>query len=341
MSVEFELSCTAYTYDTFMYVCKHVYFMLNILYIEKNLVKPEELKAMINGKSIKDVTSDSNEAKMCQQNAQILLVTANDFEQYAALSLLEPMEGRAVLYRFQHNYTGPLAKVATYTFGKFGTFNAAVQRMTTQGPASAQDVITIASDCFGHNLNAIFSVGVACGVKKKNEMLDVLVSKRVTFYTIARHGTTKQGKQEIISREIANLPTSDFLLQNFTNPPEWPTSNSKTAARLTTKKPKKHVGLLLSGDYLVDNEEFKDELLNTFAKEAIGIEMEGAGLYHDYRSHNYEILIVKAVCDFGDGKKNKDYQPTAALLAAECLHHYLNNNVMPQRLIEFYNSKGM
>ena len=319
-----------------IHLCEHVF---TILYTEKNIVKPEELKAMIDGKSIEDVTSNSIEANMCQQNTQILLVTANDIEHYAVLSLLEPKEGRAVLYRFQHIYSS-LAKAATYTFGKFGAFNAAVQRMTTQGPASAQDVITIAADCFRHNLNAVFSVGVACGVKKKNGMLDVLVSNRVTFYKVARHGTNKQGKLEIISRDIANSPTSEFLLQYFTNPPEWPTKGSKTAARLTTKKPKMHIGLLLSGDYLVDNKEFKDELLNTFAKEAIGIEMEGAGLYRDYRSHNYEILIVKAVCDFGDGEKNKDYQPTAALLAAECLHHYLNNKVMPESLRDFYNRKG-
>ena len=287
---------------------------------------------MVNEKNIEDITPDSNRAKMCQEKTQILLVTANDFEQYAALSLLEPMEGSTTLLRFQHNYTGPLAKVATYTFGRFGAFNAVVQRMTTQGPASAQDVIIIAADCFGHNFNAIFSVGVACGVKKKNNMLDVLVSKTVTFYKVARQGTNKEGKLEITSRDIANLPTSEFLLQHFNNPPEWPTKSSKVAARLKTIKPKKHTGLLLSGDYLIDNEEFKDKLLNTFAKEAIGIEMKGAGLYHDYRSHNYEILIVKAVCDFGDGSKNKDYQPTAALLAAECLHHYLSREIMPKGL---------
>ena len=294
---------------------------------------------MANKKKTRDITSDSFEAKMCKQKTQILLVTANDFEQYAALSLLEPMEGSTTLLRYQHNYTGLLAKVATYTFGRFGAFNAAIQRMTIQGPASAQDVITIAADCFGHNLNAIFSVGVACGVRKKNNMLDVLVSKKVTFYKAARQGTNKEGKLEIISRDIANLPTSEFLLQHFYNPPEWPTESSKVAASLKTKKPKKHTGLLLSGDYLVDNEEFKDKLLNAFAKEAIGIEMEGAGLYHDYRSHNYEILIVKAVCDFGDGKKNKDYQPTAALLAAECLHHYLSREIS-KGLSDFYNKKG-
>ena len=284
-------------------------------------------------KIIKEITPDSNGAKMCKQKTQILLVTANDFEQYAALSLLEPMEGSTTLLRFQHSYTGNLAKAATYTCGRFGAFDAAVQRMTTQGPAPAQDVIAFAADCFCHNLNAIFGVGVACGVKEKNNMLDVLVSKTVTFYDVARQGIIK-GKSEMISRDIANLPTSDFLLQHFNNPPEWPTKKSKTVARLTTKKPKKCTGLLLSGSLLIDDKEFKEELLKNFAKEAIGIEMEGAGLYHDYRSHNYEILIVKAVCDFGDGKKNKDYQPTAALLAAECLHHYLSRDIMPQVLSE-------
>ena len=302
-------------------------------------MKPDELEAMINGEIIKDVTSNSTEAMMCREKMQILLVTANQFEHYAALSLLEPMEGNTKVLRFQHNYSGPLAEVATYTCGRFGAFNAAVQRIITQGPAAAQDVVTIAADCFGHNLNAIFSVGVACGVKKKNNMLDVLVSQKVTFCTVERHGTTKEGKPEIIGREIANLPTSEFLLQHFTNPPEWPTKNSKIATKLA-KKPKKRVGLLLSGYRLVDNKECKDELLNNFAKEAIGIEMEGAGLYHNYRNHPYEILIVKAVCDFGDGSKNKEYQPTAALLAAECLHHYLSKEVMPKDLSDYCIQKG-
>ena len=60
--------------------------------------------------------------------------------------------------------------------------------------------------------------------------------------------------------------------------------------------------------------------------------MEGAGLFHNYRDHSFEILIVKAVCDFGDGKKGKKYQPTAALLAAECVKHYLSEDNLPKSL---------
>ena len=43
-------------------------------------------------------------------------------------------------------------------------------------------------------------------------------------------------------------------------------------------------------------------------------------------------MIVKAVSDFGDGGKDNRYQPTAALLAADCLKHYLSNNSMPDNL---------
>ena len=296
------------------------------------------MKAIVGKKSFKDITPDSVEANVLQGRTQILLLTANEHEYYAALAFLEPVEGDTLL-RCQHQYTGSLANVATYTFGRFGACNAAVQMMTFQGPAAAQEVITMAANFFGPNLNAIFSVGVACGVEGENKFLDVLVSKLVSFYTVARHGTTDDRKHTITNRSIANLPTSKLLLQHFSNPPEWPAETSKIAKSLT-KTPKLHKGLILSGDYLVDNKDFKYELLKNFAEEAIGIEMEGAGLYHDYRSHSYEVLIVKAVCDFGDGSKNKDYQPTAALLAVECLQHYLSREALPKNLSEHCNKKG-
>ena len=314
-------------------------YIYTFCFIEKNLVKGEKLKAMLEEKEkmFKDIPFDSEQAKKLQKKTQILLLTANEHEHSAALVSLDPYE-RNLLPQLSHFYGGRLNKVASYTFGRFGAFNAAVQMMTTPGAAAAQEAITMAADCFGHSLNAIFSVGVACGVEDKNKFLDVLVSTKVTFYNSVRQGT-EDGKPEIRSRDIANLPTSDFLLQKFNLPPNWPNKDSKIAKRLT-KEPEMKKGLLLSGNVLVDNKKFKDELLKNFAKDAIGIEMEGAGLYHDYRHHSYEILIVKSVCDFGDGNKNKDYQPTAALLAVECLQHYLSRENMPKDLSAYYNKKG-
>ena len=297
--------------------------------IKETLVEPNELKLMVEGKKIEGIKP--HEVESVRSKTQILLVTANEFEHDAVLALLEPTEGD-VLLKYQHTWKiGFMTKHALYIFGKFGAFNAAVQMMVKQGSAAAQDVVTIASQCFGKNLDAIFAVGVACGVETKSKLLDVLVSRKITSYNLTRYGTSKEGKPDIRSRAMTNLETDPYFVQLFSAPPSWPPKNSTLVKRLA-EPPEMHMGLILSGDYLIDNKDHKEQLLNNFAKEAIGIEMEGAGLFHEYAQHNCKIMIVKAVSDFGDGGKDKRYQPTAALLAADCLKHYLGNDSMPDNL---------
>ena len=295
-------------------------------------MQPNQLGAWAHKNPCEWILPNDDDTKLLQENTQILLVTANKHEYNAVLSLLEPVKSSQVL-KYKHCCNiGPLRKTATYIFGKFGAFNVAVHRMVSQGPAAAQDVITVAAHCFGHNLNAIIAVGVACGVEKRSDYLDVLVSEKVTFYQYARYGTSDKDKLIITNRDIANLPTSSFFLDIFNQPPQWPTNEKGETVAKLTKKPVLRLGTILSGNKLVDNQQFKEELLENFSSGAIGIEMEGAGLYHNYNDHNYEILVVKGVCDFGDGKKDKKYQPTAALLAAECLRHYLSDDHLPQSL---------
>ena len=294
--------------------------------VETNLVQPDELELMVT--EVKVI--QEHQAKSFRMKTQILLVTANEFENKAVLSFLKPIEGDALL-KYHYNWNlGFIRKQAMYIFGKFGAVNAAVHLMVNQGSASAQDVVTVASACFGNSLDAIFAVGVACGVEEKSNLLDVLVSKSITCYNVSRYGTTKDGKPEIINRDIANLQTDPSIIGRFNTPPFWPPTTSSTSiVKRLTKPPKMRMGQILSGDYLIDNKDHKKQLLKNFAKGAIGIEMEGAGLYHEYAQNDCKIMIVKAVCDFGDGSKDKSYQPTAALLAAECLHHYLREEDMP------------
>ena len=302
--------------------------------IERNLVKPGELESMVAKKKVKVI--QEHEAESLRKKTQILLVTANKFENDAVLSFLKPIKGDALL-KYQYNWKiGFIKKQAMYIFGKFGAVNAAVHLMVKQGSSAAQDVVIVASACFGNSLDAIFAVGVACGVEGKSDLLDVLVSNSITCYNLSRYGTTKDGKPEIINRSIANLQTDPSIIGRFSTPPHWPPEDISTSIVLNrlSKLPKMHMGQILSGDYLIDNKDHKKQLLKNFAIEAIGIEMEGAGLYHDKAQHacDCKIMIVKAVCDFGDGEKDKSYQPTAAILAAECLHHYLKEKDMPEAL---------
>ena len=305
------------------------------MYVDEGLISRDDLKNDVD-KILFDDTNDS----AIRNTIQILLVTANETEYGAALTFLKPLEGFTKLLKY-HHVNSRINKNTLYVFGKFGYFNAAVMLLTNQGPADAQDVVTVAGDCFDKSLNAIFAVGVACGVKGKSNMLDVLVSKTISTYTAARIGTDGDGEYKIENRSTSNMPVSSFLKTYFNQPPKWPGKKS-IATKLLLQKPTQVTGNILSGHYLIDNMKAKETLLNAFANDAIGIEMEGAGLIKGLPDTRYKIMIVKAVCDFGDGKKNKKYQPTAAMLAVECLMHCIGNSrYLPEKLAKFCGNEGM
>ena len=303
-------------------------------FLDESLISCDDLNSIV-----AKLSFDDSKTEEFKHTTQILLVTANQIEYNAVIASLDPLEEYSCLLKY-HYVSNLHGKNAFYIFGKFGHFNAAVHLMSDQGPAAAQDVITVAADCFGHHLNAIFAVGVACGVKGKAKMLDVLVSEKISVYTAARISTTSDGGYKIENRGQFNIPVSSFLRTYFDQPPKWPTASSKIVNNLP-RTPTLHKGNILSGNYLIDNQEFKDLLLQEFAYNAIGIEMEGAGLVHGSPDGKYKIMIVKGVCDFGDGKKNKKYQPTAAMLAVECLKHYFSSPQLPEKFATFCDSKGM
>jgi nucleoside phosphorylase len=81
-------------------------------------------------------------------------------------------------------------------------------------------------------------------------------------------------------------------------------------------------GPILSGDKLVDNPEFKADLFRRFPH-AKGGEMEGVGFCAAANSLQKPWVLIKAICDWADGKKSDNYQPLAAAAAASLVHHVL------------------
>ena len=92
------------------------------------------------------------------------------------------------------------------------------------------------------------------------------------------------------------------------------------------REPKLHFGLIMTGEKLIDNVDYRNQL-KQFEPEGIGGEMEGAGLYVACRDSNVDWIMVKAICDWADGTKggpDKDaYQTTAAQNAALFVMHAL------------------
>ena len=95
-------------------------------------------------------------------------------------------------------------------------------------------------------------------------------------------------------------------------------------AKLTWEGARVHFGVVLSGEKVVDNPEFRAELLQ-HEPHAIGGEMEGTGLYAACNGR-VDWILVKAICDWADGKKEvvrKARQLTAAANAAQFVLHAL------------------
>ena len=285
----------------------------------KSLISKEELEKM---SQISCESINENESKLMMDATEVLLITANDNEYNAVIKFLEPRESKRTLLKCDHPISvGFLKRKAHYIFGRFGMCKVAVHYLSDQGPAAAQSAIMIANLCF-KKLDAIFAVGVTCGVKDKTKLLDVILAEKVSFYTNARL-STEDGQLEIESRSPRGLITSQNYRSKFKMTlPKWSKHNSVIMKRLVDE-PTMHFKNILSGNYLIDNEDAQKTLLRKFTPDAYGIETESAGLFYEYGNHNVQLMVVKAVCDYGDGSKKKEYQPTAALLAAECVHYYL------------------
>lgn len=68
------------------------------------------------------------------------------------------------------------------------------------------------------------------------------------------------------------------------------------------------VARIVSGDKFVDDNNFRDWLVNHFGGEIC--DMESAGIYFACRNHNVPFLMIKAVSDSADDNANEDFAAT-------------------------------
>ncbi len=151
-------------------------------------------------------------------------------------------------------------------------------------------------------------VGIAFGVESDSHQIgDVLVSKQIQNYDLQRVGTSEEGAPEIILRGDC-IPASERLLDRMrTYELEW--ENQADV----------HFGLVLSGEKLIDNYDYREHI-RELVPEAIGGEMEGNGFYIGCHRAKKDWIVVKAICDWADGNKGKaksHNQQIAARNAAE------------------------
>jgi nucleoside phosphorylase len=233
----------------------------------------------------------------------VALVVAIEIELLQALRVMTPLPRRKRLWKVMHDCD-------TYYLGRFGAFTAVVVLSNMGSSGAGGSTLCVNSTISTWKPRVVILPGIAFGAsRKKYQPGDVLVAEHVIPYENQRIG------DETIFRNPVP-PSSTPLFNRFRNALGW------RFVRPDDSPCKQHVGPLLSGEKLVDNLEFKEYLLKQYPN-AIGGEMEGAGLWSAASRHRIEWIIVKGVCDWGDGRKHNEYQSLAAAASVSLCQNVL------------------
>lgn len=227
-----------------------------------------------------------------KQKVRLLLLTATDTEDDAVDDALKTAgfrssgavkigEGYGELYRR-------------------GSNKEIVRVRSSAGSTGSSGSELVTSDAIVNSgATMVISAGICFGLRRdKHTICDVLVSDMVADY------------------ETVRLSPAETLERGTRQPAGSKLLSAVRIARRQQDTPDfdVHTGLVLSGQKLVDSEEFRDELRKRFP-DAIGGEMEGVGISAAAARAKVEWIVIKAICDWGVGKKKKD-QPRAAANAA-------------------------
>ena len=233
-----------------------------------------------------------------------------------------PIEARPVVVLFTYNEHETAAVLRIFTRGSTPqtesrdgiTYNhlgihgghLVVHRVSEQGQAASQ---TAAEDADREWAPAaMLSVGIAFGQsREKQEIGDVLVATAVYDYE-----KTKRSPGGAVEPRGLTYPVSDVLAHRIRHLDQ--TKRADPAALLAW--PRLHTGVVLSGSKLIDDTDFKTELARLMPG-TVGGEMEGLGLAHVGRRRGFDWVLVKAICDWGDGTKNNPRKDEDQRVAAD------------------------
>jgi len=264
--------------------------------------------------TIHQVTDE--ELHRLSDKVDLVLLTATETELDAVLRKFVPWPDRnAVLRAYQASNT--------FYLGKFGAQLTAVTLCGMTSSARDGSVLTTSDALRLFNPLAIVMIGIAFGKytpghdlekEGKQEIADVLVSTQVVPYEYQR---INSGDEPSTPRS-PHPPAGRILLNRFKNVLGW------EFFRPDGSKCERRLGPILSGDKLIDDYDEKVKLIKKFP-DAIGGEMEGAGLYAAADRENVEWILVKAICDWADGNKHKKDQPLAAAAAVSLVHYVMSD----------------
>ncbi|MCX7922042.1 MAG: 5'-methylthioadenosine/S-adenosylhomocysteine nucleosidase [Clostridia bacterium] len=243
-----------------------------------------------------------------QRKTDIIVVAALDKEREAILRHIDKYrqaETNGMIYyecELESDFHKEPVRIAVVSLPGMGNENAA---------------ITAAKSIEFFNPEAVIVTGILAGLKKsdKDEKLlgDVIFAEQIVGYEPAK--VTQEGTKRRFDvlrsgyhllMAARNLPMNKWVLESKIDRPD--------GDRII---PKVHFGVILSGDKVVSDTNFADEIKSSWVQ-AIGLEMEGYGtaLAAFQSLNNVEMALIKSICDWASPDKNDEWQLYAADIAA-------------------------
>jgi nucleoside phosphorylase len=225
----------------------------------------------------------------------ILIVTVTEVETSAVIQAFEQATG----------VTAKSYPIGDRTYSDLGTidnvrFFLAISGMGSFGLGRSQETVTKGINALSPV--AVIAVGIAFGIDEKQALGTILVSQQLRLCGLQRFGTQDDG-QELITLRDDKAHASTQWIDRF-----------KNAARSFTIS-KVIFGVMTTDDKLIDNINYRDRL-RSLEPDAIGGEMEGAGLYVACHDKNVDWIVVKGICDWADGNKGQNKE-SRQLIAAQ------------------------
>ncbi|XP_067054332.1 death domain-containing ATP nucleosidase-like isoform X8 [Acropora muricata] len=255
----------------------------------------------------------------------ILLLTAKECE---FLSCVECLSGRFSSFK---------RGLGNVYFGKIGNGDDKLKIAVIQcekGSGGPQGSCLLASTGIRElKPKAVICVGYCAGLQgKKVKFGDVIISAKLATYA-----PIKITEDKIIERGV-QVPAGARLSEIIKSANYGWEAPLKKPEELDVEVHKD--ALLLSGPEVVSNDEERAKLLGRFP-DAMGVEMEGEGLFASAQYYKMEWVVIKGVSDYaGNNKSASDpWRPFASMMAASLVAHILLKNVNAFRDWPHYGDK--
>ncbi len=236
--------------------------------------------------------------------ADVLIVTVTKGESLAVLSAFEKETG-------QKAPSVPIGDRAYRDLGTLGGARIFLTRSEMGAIGVGSSLQSVQKGIAALSPSAVIMVGIAFGINEtKQKIGDVLVSRQLMLYDLQRIGTAEGGSALIVPR--GDRPHASGRLISYLQNAELDWDSAQV-----------HFGLVLTGEKLVDNVDFRDQLRH-LESEAVGGEMEGAGLYVACQDAKVDWVLVKAICDWADGNKAQDKEARQKLAAENAVSFLLH-----------------